>query len=619
MKPLARAILLAALASQSCAAPPSRAPAAKPAAPALPAAAPAPKPIDASSVLGVLRVKDPSRAMQAWGGAASNELGTRLLSKLPFGATALDLSAPIDAIWAAESTAAGHLETRLALACGVRSRQALLDSARQSGTRVETTADGSAYFEAPSFACGLPAESGKRTARLVCGPSRLHVQPLLPYANSELPAETLGGADLFAELRLAPLRKLSRTQLFDVSQAFVKPLLNLQSRNQRFDKAGAEMAGEAAREVSLFIHDIDRAQVELTVAAETGALEAAFTLHWQDDRSRVVQSLLTHASHAGPAPEAFWQCPLDSTRATFVRGLAPDDFSVHKQFLGGLFGEALSYQGTPPKLQEMAAELVYAVPLPRGDAVVCAGAVDAGALAALPLQARDLALARERLGWRVFISNDEPDRYRSYLVKLLEAFQDPVLGPQLRRFIGAQQGELPLTVRGRPPAPGAGMPPGTRLVEMTLPAREIDPRQGRLVSGRAPGLRWILAVAPLAGRAGTLIAVGSDEKVLAAKMRVVGSRQASQTLAARRTELDPLTRTSAVAGGFWSVAALRSTEDGTRPGFGQTASVYTLEVLPGARRMQLRLSAPRAALSDLAALFSDRLQRASQPVGAEPR
>jgi hypothetical protein len=198
----------------------------------------------------------------------------------------------------------------------------------------------------------------------------------------------------------------------------------------------------------------------------------------------------------------------------------------------------------------------------------------------------------------------------------VEAFQDPVLGPQLRRFIGAQYGETPLSVRARPPTPGAGLPHGTRLIEMTLPARELDPRSGALVSGRTPGLKLLVAVAPLGRGEGTLIALGSDERLLSQKLRAISERGPVRGRLDERADLSRLTSTSAIAGGFWNVPSPAGGVDRDRP---SAPLVYTLQVETEARRVEARLSLPAAAVAELAALVTSWLPSAAKSVGSAPR
>lgn len=610
-------LLVATQASHGCAAPAQER--ATPAAARAKQSAPAPlPPIGASQRLLVLRWANPARVLQERGG---RELLQWLLGPLPVHEQTVNASAPIDLVWASDPAAdASRFETRLALAFGVRSIAALREDARRSGARVESTSDGALAWQSKGFVCALPETSPEGEARVVCGPARRDVQGLSRYVLGDLGRELPAAADVEAELRLAPLQGLGESELFDVSQALVKPLLNLQSRNQRFDRAGAHLSSEAAREVSLLIRDVERARGELRFAA--ASLDGVFSLDFRSANSRLLQSLLAQANHAEAAPTRFWRCPPESSSALFVRGIEPADYRAHKELVGTLFGEVLSYQGTPPKLKDLAAELVYAVPLPKGDLVLCAGAgADAHASTkARSLEAQDLALAKQRWGWRVFITGDEPDRYRSYLVKLVEAFQDPVLGPQLRRFIGAQSGETPLSVRARPPAPGMGLPLGTRLVEMTWPARELDPRSGSLVVGRSPGLKLLVTVSPLGRGEGTLIGVGSDEKILAQKLRSIAQRSpAARVRLDQRADLSRLTSTSAIAGGFWNIPSLASGDAGgpmSNPG---SALVYTLQVDPRKRRIEARLSVPAAAAADLAALISGPPRAEPESVGSEPR
>jgi hypothetical protein len=610
------ALLLVLHASHGCAAPAQERtePATGPARTAH--SAPVPPPIDARHTLLVLRWQNPEQS-----GSAGRDLAAQLLAALPGSQDTLSWSAPIELVLAMDPAAgANQFETRTALAFGVHSLAALSDHARRAGARLESATDGARYlvFERTGLVCALPPASSERAARVVCGPSRRDVQSLLRYMTQVLPGELPGAADVRAELRLAPLHALTEPELFGLSEGLVKPLLNLQSRNKRSDRAGAHLSSETSKEISLLIRDVEHARGELRFEPATDTLESTLTLHFRSGNSRLLQSLLAQARHAEAPPTRFWRCPPDSSSALFVRGLEPADFRPHKELVGSLFGEVLSYQGTPPKLKELAAELVYAVPLPKGDLVLCSGAESAPTAPGRSPEAHDLALARQRWGWRIVITGDEPDRYRSYLVKLVEAFQDPVLGPQLRRFIGAQYGETPLSVRARGPAPGAGLPHGTRLVEMTLPARELDPRSGSLVTGRSPGVKLLVAVLPLGRGEGTLIGVGSEERVLATKLRAVAEHAPSRARLDQRADLALLRSKAAIAGGFWNAASLRPAGEPSGPNAATNPLVYTLQVDPAARRVEARLSVPKAAVADLAA-FLRTLWRSEKSVGTEPR
>lgn len=614
------ALLLALHASHGCAAPAHERsePATRPERAAH--SAPVPPPIDASHTLLVLRWQNSERLRSERSGSAGRDLVAQFLAALPGGQNTLNWSAPIELVLAVDPAAgANRFETRAALAFGVRSLATLSDDARRAGARLSNAADGARYlvFQRAELVCALPAGSSERDARVVCGPSLRDVQGLLRYVTHTLPRELPGTADVRAELRLAPLHAFTEPALLELSEGLVKPLLNLQSRNKRFDRAGAHLSSEMSKEIALLIRDVEHARGELRFEPDADTLESTLTLQLRSGNSRLLQSLLAQARHAEAPPTRFWRCPPDSSSALFVRGLEPADFRPHKELIGSLFGEVLSYQGTPPKLKEMAAELVYAVPLPKGHLVLCSGAEPGNAPAGRSPEAHDLALARQRWGWRIVITGEEPDRYRSYLVKLVEAFQDPVLGPQLRRFIGAQYGEIPLSVRARAPTPGAGLPHGTRLVEMTLPARELDPRSGNLVTGRSPGVKLLVAVLPLGRGEGTMIGVGSEERLLATKLRTVAEHAPGRARLDQRADLARLRSTAAIAGGFWNAPSPPPGEP-IRSNGANNPLVYTLQVAPEARSVEARLSAPTTAVADLAALLRT-LWRSGTSVGNEPR
>jgi hypothetical protein len=585
-----------------------------------PTAVPAPV-VDASTALFVLRWQHPAKTLDLLAKAPASAVRDDLVSVLSSSYGALDLAKPIDVVVGLAPTSAGSaVELRLAAGFGILSTEAVFEAARKLGARERREANGGARFVVPegSLACALPPARRDSAPRLVCGSNERDVASLVDYLSTTFPAERLGGSDLNLELRLESLRQRFKGRLQDLSAPLAAAALDIQSRNPAFDRALGRVLAAAATELSSVINDVHSVRAEAALHPESLDFEAGLTVKLHARTSRTARILLAQASHAAPAPDAFWRSPADSETAFFVNGLDAVELDSEKNLAGALFGEVFSYQGTPPKLRDAAAELVRALPMPRGTLTVSSAgaALDPARLAKLDTEQRDLELTRARLGWRLMTVEDTPDRYASYFALLAEAFRDPVLGPQMRRFIAARGGAVPLEVRSRTPARAARLPAGSRLTEMILPARELDPRRGVLVAGRKPGMKVVFVVVPEAGGKRTLIGVGADENLLASRLRdQLDPARRSRSL--ERNAMPVLAGAKPIAGGFFSAAALRGLAAAELPNGGRTPVVYTLDAEAEASLLRVRARAPRAAVTDLSAWWADHRNR-KEPGGAAP-
>jgi hypothetical protein len=574
-------------------------------------------PVETSSVVFVARWGNPAQTLARLTESTGQDLTRAALSTFPGSETALALETPVDLVVALDADSAkGSVRIRFALGLQARS----LDSARKAagslGMRVQPDADGSIRFVADHFQCLTSAPASDPRPRLVCASDETDLRSLARYVLRELPNEPLATADIHAEFRLDALRSRFSGHTQDLSGPLMAALLDIQSRNQAFDRARGGLLGAMSLEFSSLIDDIERVNVDADVSPQTSDVSAQVSLELRMHTSRLVQTLLAQAASSRAPPDSFFRLPADSTASFFVQGLDLRRLEPEKQLLGALFGEVLGYQGAPPKLRDEAAELISAIPLPTGDLVMSSGSTPlmASPLSKLALAERDLTLERARFGWRVLCVDGPPDRYASYFVKLLSAFGDPVLGPQLRRFIGARRAEVPLQVSARSPGPGAGLPPRTRVIETTWPARELDPRTGSLIPTHKPGLRLLLVLLPDADGNRTLIGMGSDEKLVASKLRIVRDNRPAHARLSDRSGLSELASARTPAGGFWSPAALLEPIERGLPNQGRTPITYTLEVDAKAARASVRVRAPKAALVDLSSLWAESLGGFENPV-----
>lgn len=590
-----------ALAFAACAGPAASEHAPAPASPSRAVAA-APE-LGAESVLLFARVRHPAQALAHWGDVSAIALLKALLAGVPSGAAALALDSPIDVVVASTQGLPDAALAAPIIAYDVDATR-IEESVARLGLRAEGRAGARRHFAANALFCALEGR------RMACGPSRAALFALEHYVLSQLPAPPASPSDVHAELRLAPLRTRFTGHLSDFSLPVCAALLDIQSRNREFDRALAAVHDACSRELAALVQDVDSITADATLPSGAGDAALDISARLSGKSAHLTRWLSAQAARGGPAPDAFWRIPSDCTNAAFINGLNAEEFRDDVKRFGKLFGELLSYQGTPPKLSDLAAELAADFPLPEGALVYGSGRnpFDEAQVSKQGLEARDLELERARWGWRLLSTDTASDRYASYFANVTNAFEDPVLGPQLRRFITAKGADAPLSIRRRNTPAGSGLPQSARLIEIAFPARELDPRSGSLVPGHKPGVRLLLAVTPLPTGEHGLLGLGADEKAVLSRLRSARDHQPQQARLENRDGLSELSRASAIAGGFTSAEALRDPAEPPLPNGGKAPIVYTVELDTAASVVRLRVRAPAPALSDISALLDERRQ-----------
>lgn len=221
-----------------------------------------------------------------------------------------------------------------------------VNALKASGRPNSTDAEGQPYVTLQDkIECTVARSNGPTAARLVCG-NHVSLERLTPFVASNLPQQTVGGGDFYAELRLRPIhaRYGKRAPLLKMMVPMLLREGSLQ--NPRFDAALAESAHAVTDDLLVFINEADKLTVGLSLNERTEETIAELGFHFRGSKS----FLAAAASHAAQGervpPPSFWQLPTGTVNASFS-STSPsfDRLAGMSETLGELVAGALEHAG----------------------------------------------------------------------------------------------------------------------------------------------------------------------------------------------------------------------------------------------------------------------------------
>jgi hypothetical protein len=359
------------------------------------------------------------------------------------------------------------------------------------------------------------------------------------------------------------------------------------------------------------------------VRSEQQTLELSVLAPAAAGRSALGQ-LLVGSGATGIAPAEFWHAHEASEDAGFIWAFESTPLARLRQPVAALLGTLLDFRGVPERLARQARHLVDDLPLPRGPVIHASGRLPAPA-ATVAARAPWL----DELGWQLFNVRGAFAEYRFYVAALVDAFNDPILGPQFGRLLRGALGPhwAPLRMKQRRPRYAAELPRDSFVLEVTLstaftgspstapPGTDPEP----YASARAAPLPTLFVVFAPDDEDGVKVAWGGDEAFLVTVVSQPQATQASATLASR-AGLGSLHERRTLAGGFYSLAALAELDGSLLPRIGPwerraksvaeaphrglSPIVYTVSQHSAAATLSLSASLGRDTVEDLLFLIS---------------
>lgn len=516
----------------------------------------------------------------------------------------VDWNAPLDVAVALDPRGEGRLPQPLAVvSIGLRSLDEATAAARAAGTTLQRVRAGvfRAGVAEPAN-CAIAASVGAAPARLVCGDRWKDVEELLGYATRGLPAQSLGDADVVAELSFEPIHRRYSRLLAASRLSLGLALRQIQIDNPRFDRALADAAYALADELVALSGDLDKVRVDATLDTKKEELVVSASLHCKGDTSWIVQTL--RGIEAGPAPSELYRIPESSSGGGFDFGPKPERLAPFAKTLGDLVEGYLEHRKLPRASRERWRRVIERFFALRSSTVNGWGELP-------PLEPKD-PLAKNalaNLGWTVIFTRDRTPDVTALLESLVAALDDPALRKLAKEKLEIAD-ELWPKFKKRPiRAPGFK---GQGLsIEVSIDSGAL--RRGDLfddvLDPELPTAR--LAVVVLPDPAGTWIGYGPDEKRVLAKLAEIGPEGGE-----RHARLRRLSQVKAISANFGTLGGLLASyrslakgrdlggllralpNRGAEPMFG----VATVQTAGASTTTTLTVEVPKAVVADGVAL-----------------
>jgi hypothetical protein len=459
------------------------------------------------------------------------------------------LDAPVEFAVALDPNGSGQFPQPLAVvSIGLTSLQGAVDFARQKGEPVRQVRAGIYRVGASGDTCAIAASVGKAPARLVCGERPEDVDGLLPYVTRGLPSEQLGAGDFYTELRAEPIRRRHGRELRQLKLLAPFAVRDFSLDNARFDRALKDAAHGIAEELIAIAEDLDTVTVDATIKGDN--IESSWKVRLRSASSWSAQTLAAAGQRSGAPSETFWKLPADADSASFAVGMEPKRYEAIRRTLAELLDGWLEHERVPRRVRDDLVDLIEEAFKTEG-----ASAYASGSLPFVKGGASDADFARQAaratVGWHILAIQDKPDVYKKYLGNVVRSYNDPQFRQLLEKRLGVKPKEIPkLSTRG-----ARGLPAGSTAYELSIPVEAFDggpPPPGAKKPPPGKPITFVLVVVPQGQT--TWLGLSADEKVLVDKLNGALKGAADKSLASR-PGLAPLKTTSAVSGGFLSIAS----------------------------------------------------------------
>lgn len=463
--------------------------------------------------------------------------------------------------------------------------------------------------------CRQTTALGAARARVVCSSSEEAVDTLLPQMTRALPLVELGSSELSSRWFGSSFRSAPKSARW--LQSTFAAMLGIEIRNDKIDSRLAAASLGVVRQLGSALSELNGARVELVPRHQERAVELVLQLPNRLPTSALSQALVGQRV-VGLAPEQFWQFNVEAQQAGFHWSPELHLLSEVRFPLAHLLEAILEFRGVPKRLQLQARELFEQLPLPPGPFAWASGAS--------PHLGSTLPWT-EAKGWSIHTFGAGFPSVRRSVKQWLRALDDSIVGPQLRRLLGASLGKsrTPTSAEYRSLNRRFNLPAESFEVELGFPLNSLKRGQGQR-------LHLVFVPSPDDGFA---VGWGADLTRLAGLLESGRASRYSGTLSGR-AGLGRLHQVRALAGGFSSLSAL-SSEPSLRflgqlfelpfevqafdkaPHRGQTPILMHWLAPPSRKGLEYRALLSQASITDLLVSLTMRRANASNSLQNEPK
>lgn len=456
--------------------------------------------------------------------------------------------------------------------------------------------------------CTVARANGPSPARLVCGNHESLLQ-LTAFAASNLPQQTIGNDDLYAELRLRPIhaRYAKRAPLIKMLAPMLLREASLQ--NPRFDAALADIAHGVTDDLLLLVNEVDKLTLKLDLEQETQQVSSELGFVFRGGKSFLPAWTSHSATNAGAAPAAFWNLPPTIVNGGFTTSSAqfPRLQGVFETF-GELAGGGLEYAGLASGAVDAWLTDFKAV-LNTGGSMVSGHLEPANKATAQTLTAK--------VGCELIALDADNGALVRWLDSTAKLANDAKLRAELTKRLGAEFKRLP-SVSVKPAPARFGLPAGAKVYSVKLSAEQAQRFASNYFGpeqAKKAGAVTLTLVAAQQG-ATTWTGWGADEAWIAASVKQAltgsGALAANPTFARWRTSRvvsgSTLRIIDFLEPSFLTREHWLSREDieqfrRAMPHQGESAFHMELSANGEGPSAATRVVVPRAAVEDLAALI----------------
>lgn len=431
---------------------------------------------------------------------------------------------------------------------GVTSERAALDVAEARGFAVEKLSPGIYSVQTGSAHCALAPALGSAKTRFVCGSRRSALEELLPYATRGLPNEKLGTHDLELEFRAQPVRDRFGAQLGSARLLAGFVVRQFALDDQRFDRAFSDATYATADELVALVQELDTLHLQGSVDDTKREISLELAVRFNGKKSWVANLFAQSQKQSGPAPEAFWKLPADSTSGGYTYGLGPQPFEGIRASLTEVADAFLEYEKVGKAARDRGRRAIEAYFLAStGSRVMGDGT------------STDVASAKPGEGSFMLSRVETPAaKLKEALPDLHGLINDPSFRKMLARRTRLEEKVLPTAKLAA--LTGAGVPAGTRALTITLKPELKGRLQKMMTRGKeeasesgAP-VTYVIAVVP--DGTGSLVGVAGTPKELA--LRLGDYLKSKGPTLAEQKELAELRTLNVNAGQFTTLLGLYS-------------------------------------------------------------
>ncbi len=545
-----------------------------------------------AELFAVARVANAAKSADtgvSWSGLPLN--WRSLLDKaVPGLSQAAVLDAPLDFAATLDPTSAEEPRMQWAFSVGAASTATAAAFFRSQGAEVMEESPGA--FRAKlgnDLSCRIVRALGTAPARVVCSENAVNADALAPYMACGMPTESFGQSEIHAHVTAEPFRRRYGSQVTLVRTVGVPFLLReLSLDHPKFDRALRDVLYGLADEAIALAYDLDRLDMDATLAATGNALDLSTALTMAGQRSWWSQTAVRAAGHGTPAPDMFWKMPADALSAGYSAQSDPERFRGIAASLRELLDGWLDYHKLNEKRRTPLVEALEQI-LTTPASGVNAALLDEAATPPPHGAPASPEAVRMALGQHLFAFDQGGDRVMRFASELMKSFADPAFRKHLAQTNVLTAAEIP-TGKERAPKLAKGLAPKTKVYELVIPAAALEsaqrmtrPGRGKdkapppPVRGAKPGEPVSVYLVAMPDGPLTWFGFGTDEKLLEGRLADVKAGttptlSGREGLAAFKTE-------SANSAGFSSLAAFA---EGLRSTFGESMAptAQNLNVLP---------------------------------------